>query len=71
MIWKLERPFRVVCHPWQSDHAASLLGEFGGSPHVESISITEIEQLAHIFTTLLPNSVGVGLKPSARLNSSV
>jgi hypothetical protein len=31
----------------------------------------EIEQLAHIFTTLLPNSVGVGLKPSARLNSSV
>jgi hypothetical protein len=31
----------------------------------------EIEQLPHIFTTLLPNSVGVGFNPSARLNSSV
>ena len=31
----------------------------------------KLNGLGHIFTTLLPNSVGVGLKPSARLNSSV
>jgi hypothetical protein len=35
------------------------------------IGYQEIEQLALIFPTLLPNSVGVDLKPSARLNSSV
>jgi hypothetical protein len=35
------------------------------------IGYPEIDQLAHIFTSLQPNNVGVSFNPSALLNSSV
>jgi hypothetical protein len=42
-----------------------------GLPSLVKIGYPENEQLAYIFTTLLPNIVGVGFNLSARLNSSV